>query len=866
MRRLVAHAALVLMLGSCFDDTVTIVDNASGGAATVTITAVDATASESGDPGTFAVSRAGDVSQPLTVTLTVGGTATEGADFSALGTSVVIPAGSQIAFLTVTPIEDLAIEPNETVLVTVAAGTGYTVGTPASATVTIIDNDSSIPIVTVSAVDATASEAGDTGTFAVMRAGDSSQPLTVTLTVGGTATEGVDFSALGTSVVIPAGSQIAFLTVTPIEDLAIEANETVLVTVAGGAGYTVGAPASATVTIVDNDSTTPVVTVSALDGNASESGDTGSFAVIRAGDPSPSLTVNVTLTGTAVNGTDYITLPTTVSMPSGSFLVIVSVTPLADGLTESNETVILTVTAGTGYVVGAPSGATVTIADGPGLSYSLPETPAGVSGIDNEVLAADLGSDGEPRLIYRRGSNVGLGSPNQIRLVRRRPDGTWTTPVAVSANNEDFKNNVFGVVSRNNNFVHVFWLQTPSGVFDPLLHYAQFDAGDPPSATVGDTVISGGTVTNLSVGATFGDATAFAAVIDRSNNNVAAIWMQDVQDGTNASIPIVGLVAGGAGLFGEKFALVSPPTSSGVGSPVIRSGPGGALHVLYGAASHRLRTAVSTWSAPDAVGSGSVKDLVIAADGDAYAVSSGSPLQAAYRPAGPATTFSAPQGLPISSNGMAQPKVVAVLEPGTEHLHAFVCDLAAQAAAPAAAVHPAANLSGSWSSVALHPAVSGPSDSGGSDFLAFANQANEVTVVFRAPLEAGDQLAGVLSRSRPSGVASVYAPVVDLTAPGAFPALELAGAQNTTGNALLAWRQGSLPNAGNSLAPEIFARHRSAGVWSSPADNVSRSPVLPSHGRLVVLLTDSGVEHVFWSEQSVAGSPGPSDVYYARKP
>ncbi len=448
MRRLWANAALLLMLNSCFDDKVTMVDSGGGGAVTVAIVAVDATASESGDPGTFAITRAGDASQALTVNFTVAGTATDGVDFATLGTSVTLPAGASIAFLTVAPIADGAVEGDETVLVTLAAGAGYTVGSPASATVTILDNVGSTPVVTVTAVDA----------------------------------------------------------------------------------------------------------------NASETGDTGSFAVMRAGDPSAALTVNLTVGGTATAATDYTALPASIVIPAGSFLVILPVTPIADSLVEGDETVIVTVAAGAGYTVGTASSATVTISDGPPLSYSTPETPAGVSGIDNAALAADLGSDKQPRLVYFRGNN--LGSDNtQIRLVRRRPDGTWTTPVPVSANNTDYKTSTFMAVSRNNDFIHVFWIQTPSSVSDPLLHYAQFDAGDPPVATVSDTVVSSGAVANLSGGAILGDVPSFAAVIDRSTNNVAAVWMQDVSDGSSGTIPIVGVVAAGSGNFGEKVALVSPPVN-----------------------------------------------------------------------------------------------------------------------------------------------------------------------------------------------------------------------------------------------------------------------------------------------------------------
>ena len=61
---------------------------------TVTVTATDAAADELGDTGTFTVTRAGNTSGDLTVNIIVGGSATEGTDYGAVGTSVAIPAAS----------------------------------------------------------------------------------------------------------------------------------------------------------------------------------------------------------------------------------------------------------------------------------------------------------------------------------------------------------------------------------------------------------------------------------------------------------------------------------------------------------------------------------------------------------------------------------------------------------------------------------------------------------------------------------------------------------------------------------------------------------------------------------------------------
>jgi hypothetical protein len=116
-----------------------------------------------------------------------------------------------------------------------------------------------LPTVTITATDGTATEAGPTtGTMTVSRTGSTASPLTVNYTVGGTATSGSDYTALSGSVTIPGGSASAPVVVTPIDDAAVEVNETVVATLAANAAYTVGSPSNATVTIVSDDvATTP---------------------------------------------------------------------------------------------------------------------------------------------------------------------------------------------------------------------------------------------------------------------------------------------------------------------------------------------------------------------------------------------------------------------------------------------------------------------------------------------------------------------------------------------------------------------------------------------------------------------------------
>ena len=48
--------------------------------------------------------------------------------------------------MTVDPTADTTVEPDETVILTVTAGTGYDVGTPASATGTITNDDTDVTV------------------------------------------------------------------------------------------------------------------------------------------------------------------------------------------------------------------------------------------------------------------------------------------------------------------------------------------------------------------------------------------------------------------------------------------------------------------------------------------------------------------------------------------------------------------------------------------------------------------------------------------------------------------------------------------------------------------------------------------------
>lgn len=176
-----------------------------------------------------------------------------GTDYSPLSGTLTFTAGSSTALLNVSTIDDNSFEGNETVVVTLSSGNGYSLGNTISGTVTIADND--LPSVTMVATDASASEtAGNSGQFTFNRTGNTDAALTVFYTLGGTATNGSDYNTLGTSVTFAAGSSTAVVNVNPIDDALTDGSETVTLTLASNSNYGLGTTLlSGTVTIADNE-------------------------------------------------------------------------------------------------------------------------------------------------------------------------------------------------------------------------------------------------------------------------------------------------------------------------------------------------------------------------------------------------------------------------------------------------------------------------------------------------------------------------------------------------------------------------------------------------------------------------------------
>ncbi len=348
----------------------------------ITITYPDPTANEASAPGpaTIRLNRAGSTASAVSVQIynTNTGSATRNTDYSLTpapaaatspdggsGTSqYIIPAGASFLDITLTPINDSSAEGIEYAsLDFVNTAAGYIMAGNPRALVPIIDDESSLPVVQITPVDDNGHEAGlDTITMKVQRNGATAAALTVNLTYTGTATNVTDYAA-PSSVSIPAGSTSATFTITPVNDAAIETTETIIATLATNAAYLRDATAQS-VTSILNDDDMPTVTVATTDAVASESGsDKGLFTISRTGEVTTSLTVDYSVNGRAVLGTDYRRLDGRAVIPAGSTSITVEIVPFDDILDEGTQDVILQLRTAQNYVIGGTGTGTVNIAD-----------------------------------------------------------------------------------------------------------------------------------------------------------------------------------------------------------------------------------------------------------------------------------------------------------------------------------------------------------------------------------------------------------------------------------------------------------------------------------------------------------------------
>ena len=368
----------------------------------------------------------------MTVPYTVEGTATADSDYTiASSGTLTVPAHATAATVAVALVDDSVHEGDETVVLALVESTTHTVGTPGTHTLTIAD-DEGTPEAAFASASQRANEGAGTREVAVNLSPASASALTLAWTVGGTATPGADFTIADSgTVAVPAGATTATIPVAMVDDDAAESDETVVLTLAAGTGYTPGGVDTHTLTIADDDGAPPAMTAAfaAASSRASEDSGTRNVAVNLSPAPTAAVTLAYTVGGTATPGTDFTIVDSgTVAVPAQAASVSIPVSILEDDVPDRGETVVLALTAGSGYRVGSPGTHTLHIGTLPRVSFA----EWGVARVEGEgaarvALELSPAPDRETVLAYTVGGTATPGTDFTIA-----GSGTVTVPAGAA--------------------------------------------------------------------------------------------------------------------------------------------------------------------------------------------------------------------------------------------------------------------------------------------------------------------------------------------------------------------------------------------------------------------------------------------------
>ncbi len=343
---------------------------------------------------TIGVQRTGDTSGPASVEfLTSDGTATAGADYQAVSQTLVFAPGQVVTSINVPILDDLAPDGDETVTLTLRNPTGgATLGSRRTVTLTILDDESAINF---SASTYLVSENAGPAVITVTRSGPAAGTVTVQfVTADGTATAGVDYTAVSRTLTFAPGVRSVTVPVPIINDTRADGTQTVglsLLNVVGGSPNAVlGVRSTAVINIIDDDRG-GTLKFSAPNFNVNEPAPlngtaTATITVQRTGGTASGVTVDYAVTdGTAAAGANYTPVTGTLTFGAGQTALTFGVTVLNDGRAQGNLTAMLALTnPGGGGALGSGTSATLTIID---AARNVAFTAAAFSGTETQAEA-----------------------------------------------------------------------------------------------------------------------------------------------------------------------------------------------------------------------------------------------------------------------------------------------------------------------------------------------------------------------------------------------------------------------------------------------------------------------------------------------
>ncbi len=287
-----------------------------------------------------------------------GGTAISGTDYRGVYGNMKIweDGDTTDKTLSIRIYDNLVYDVDKTVILDLFIASNSTLGSPATATLTIVNDEPAPPnTVVLSASSYSVNENGGTATITVSRTGDptGTAGVSYSTTGNGTATEGLDYSPVsGTLTWVDGDMADKTFEISITDNSAYAVDKTVSLALNSPTGGTtiLGSPNEALLTIV-NDDAAIAFTSSAFSVN--ENGGTATITVSRLGNSTGAVGVSYATTtgGTAAAAVDYTATSGTLSWANGDMADKSFSIPIIDNSDPTtNKTVNLALTAPTGGV------------------------------------------------------------------------------------------------------------------------------------------------------------------------------------------------------------------------------------------------------------------------------------------------------------------------------------------------------------------------------------------------------------------------------------------------------------------------------------------------------------------------------------
>ena len=468
--------------------------------------AANQTAVTEGGTAAFTLTRVGELTAPLTVSVQV----TERGVFltDEVPTAATFAANAATATLLVTTDDDGHVEANGSVTATITSG-AYQIGDAASATVAVIDND--VRGVTVTPTALTISE-GSSSSYMV---GLDTEP-TADVTVAVQVPEGAEISVTPTALTFTAANwnakQLVVVTAAQDDDTVADDPLTIRHAVSGGDYGAVIAP-SVAVTILEDDPAIRIADAAAVEGAEM------AFSVRLSVPSIQTVTVDwTTADGTAIAGQDYEAATGTLTFSALATAQTIRVPIIDDNLDEAAET--FTVALRNSNVAIADGEATGVIADNDLPVVNVAADAAAVE--EGETVAFTLTRIGDltvplkvPVRVTERGSFLADRVPTEATFVANA-----ATTTLLVATDDDERDEADGAVTAT----------ITSG---PTLR-----VGDAASATVpvidndvtDVTVPTGVTVTPTALAVPEGSSANYTVVLDSEPTADVTVAIQAPED------------------------------------------------------------------------------------------------------------------------------------------------------------------------------------------------------------------------------------------------------------------------------------------------------------------------------------------------